>query len=101
MISFNIVALYLTVPQDKPLNTLRGAHAERPRIEGKTPIPAEELMDLFKYCLERSFFAFNSQLYVQIDGIAIRSSSSVFLVEIFMIRLERKAHTSSGSPSDI
>ena len=72
-----------------------------PELKTKTPIPAEELMDLFKICLKRTYFVFNSQLYVQVDGLAIGASSSVFLAEIFMIRLERKALTTFASPPDI
>ena len=48
-------------------------------------------MMLFRTCLKKTYFSFNSKLYVQIDGLAIGASSSVFLEEIFMMRLEKKA----------
>ena len=101
MISFDVVALYPSVPQDQALDILEEHMMNDPELKTKTPIPAEELMDLFKICLKRTYFVFNSQLYVQVDGLAIGASSSVFLAEIFMIRLERKALTTFASPPDI
>ena len=101
MISFDVAALYPSVPQDQALNILEEYLQNDQDLKTKTPIPADELMDLFKIVLKRTYFVFNSQLYVQVDGLAIGASSSVFLAEIFMMRLERKALTTFASPPDI
>ena len=57
MISCNVVALYLSFPQDQALKILEEHMMNDPELKAKIPIPAEELIDLFKICL-----SFNSQL---------------------------------------
>ena len=91
MVSFDVVALYPSVPQDQALEILEEFLVNDKDLKSKTPIPWKELMMLFRTCLKKTYFSFNSKLYVQIDGLAIGASSSVFLAEIFMMRLEKKA----------
>ena len=57
-------------------------------------------MKLFRTCLERTYFVFNNQLYQQIDGLAIGASSSDFMAEIFMQRLEKRALTTFSNPPE-
>ena len=78
MISFDVAALYPSVPQDQALNILEEYLQNDQDLKTKTPIPADELMDLFKIVLKRTYFVFNSQLYVQVDGLAIGGLVLVF-----------------------
>ena len=51
MISFDVAALYPSVPQDQALNILEEYLQNDQDLKTKTPIPADELMDLFKIVL--------------------------------------------------
>ena len=97
LISFDVVALYPSVPQDEALQLFEEQLDKDENLKKKTPIPANKLMKLFRTCLKRTYFVFNRKLYQQIDGLA---SSSVFLAELFLMRLERKAMETFANPPD-
>ena len=78
LISFDVVALYPSVPQDEALRLLEDELVRDENLNKKTPIPAKELMKLFRTCLKRTYFVLNQKMYQQIDGLAIGASSSVF-----------------------
>ena len=48
-----------------------------------------------------TYFVFNCQLYKQIDGLAIGKSSSVFLAELFMMHLEKRALETFTNPPKV
>ena len=101
MISFDVVALYPSVPQEEALNVFEECLKNDSELKSKTNIPVQDLMKLFRTCLKKTYFVFNNQLYQQIDGLAIGASSSVFLAEVFMMRLERRALQTFANPPDI
>ena len=100
MISFDVAALYPSVPQEEALNLFEECLRGDENLKKKTPIPAKELMLLFRTCLKKTYFVFNFKLYQQIDGLAIGASSSVFLAELFMMRLEKKALRTFAHPPE-
>ena len=100
MISFDVAALYPSVPQEEALNLFEECLRSDENLKKKTPIPAKELMLLFRTCLKKTYFVFNFKLYQQIDGLAIGASSSVFLAELFMMRLEKKALRTFAHPPE-
>ena len=91
LISFDVVALYPSVPQEEALKVFEEELLQDRELKIKTPITASKLMKLFRTCLKKTYFVFNRTLYLQIDGLAIGASSSVFLAELFMMKLERSA----------
>ena len=101
LISFDVVALYPSVPQDEALRLFEDELVQDENLNKKTPIPAKELMKLFRTCLKRTYFVFNQKMYQQIDGLAIGASSSVFLAELFLMKLEITAMESFANPPDI
>ena len=50
------------------------------------------------YC--HSLFSNYSKVYVQIDGLVISASPAVFLAEIFVMKLEKKALSTFANPPD-
>ena len=101
MISFDVVALYPSVPQDEALRLFEEQLMNDENLRTKTPIPARELMKLFRSCLSMTYFVFNCQLYKQIDGLAIGKSSSVFLAELFMMHLEKRSLETFANPPKV
>ena len=101
LISFDVVALYPSVPQEEALRVFEDELLQDRDLKTKTPITASKLMKLFRTCLKKTYFVFNQNLYLQIDGLAIGASSSVFLAELFMMKLERSAIESFAHPPEI
>ena len=101
MISFDVAALYPSVPQEEALTILEEHLKNDKELKKKTPIPVKKLMKLFRTCLKKTYFVFNLKLYLQVDGLAIGASSSVFLADVFMIRLERRALQTFINPPEI
>ena len=101
LISFDVVALYPSVTQEEALKVFEEELLQDRELKTKTPITASKLMKLFRTCLKKTYFVFNRTLYLQIDGLAIGASSSVFLAELFMMKLERSAIESFAHPPEI
>ena len=70
-------------------------------LKEKTTMSAENVIALFKLCVKMTYFAFNKNLYQQIDGLAIGASSSGFAAEIFMEKLEKKAISTFIEPPEL
>ena len=74
---------------------------EDPDLMKKTTMSAESIIDLFKICVQTTYFAFNKKLSQQIDGLAIGASTSGFAAELFMVKLETKALSTFTNPPSI
>ena len=59
LISFDVLALYPIVPQDEALQLFEDKLNQDQNLNKKTPIPAKELMKLFRTCLKQTYFVFN------------------------------------------
>ncbi len=70
-------------------------------LSEKTTMTAEEVITLFKLCVQTTYFMFNRKLYQQINGLAIGASSSGPSAELFMERLEKRAITTFVEPPSI
>ena len=69
-----------------------------PNLAEKTTMTAENVIQLFKICVQTTYFVFNKKLYIQVDGLAIGASSSGPAAEIFMMRLEVRALSTFINP---
>jgi len=91
LVSYDVKALYPSVPQDQAIDLIHQELQNDVNLRSKTEISSHDLINLFKICVKKTFFAFNQKLYVQVDGLAIGASTSGFAADIFMYHLEKKA----------
>jgi hypothetical protein len=91
LVSYDVTALYPSVPQDEAIEIFHQAMINDEELERKTSVSAENIITLFKICVHTTYFAFNRKLYQQINGLAIGASTSGFAAELFMEKLEQKA----------
>ena len=84
MVSFDVSALFPSVPVDETLSCLR----DRLTKHNDWPEKVEAFIELTKLCVENCFFTFNGIVYSQTSGLAMGSSLSPFLSELFMAALE-------------
>ena len=101
LVSYDVVALYPSVPQDEALDIIHQVMREDTNFGEKTSMTVENVMKLFRLCLRKTYFMFNKKLYQQIDGLAIGASSSGPAAEMFMERLEARALATFIDPPKI
>ena len=61
----------------------------------------ESIIQLFRLCVEKTYFMFNGKLYLQINGLAMGASTSGFVADIYIYRLEKKALDTFVDPPDL
>ena len=91
LVSFDVVALYPSVPQDEALQLINEKLVHDENLHDRAKIPAEKIMKLLKICVENTYFHFNGKMYKQVNGLAIGAPTSGFAAGIFMHRLEKRA----------
>ena len=98
MVSYDVVALYPSIPQDEAIQVVYEKLINDENLIEKTKMTPDEIIELYKICVQGTYFVFNGKLYGQIKGLAIGSSSSGFVSDIFMEKIERRALTSFIDP---
>ena len=61
----------------------------------------ENIVELFRLCVENTYFIFNGKLYIQVYGLAIGAATSGFAADIFMENLEKRALQTFANPPSI
>ena len=86
MISFDVKSLFTNVTLDKAIYIIiKKVYGER---KIKINFPKTILKELLYLCTKHLHFTFNEEIYIQIDGVAIRSPLGPLLANIFMTSLE-------------
>ena len=95
MVSFDVVALYPSIPVDKALDMLEewiyGLHLH--------PHLAADYIEIARLAMAQPFFQFNETFYKQNFGTSMGNSLSPFIANIFMSRLEMKLSTAEEIPA--
>ena len=101
MVSYDIVALYPSVPQNEAIDLLNDLLHNDQNLHEATHMTPTQIIQLFKTIVKQTYFMFNQTLYVQIDGLAIGAATSGFAANIFMEQLEKKALATFTAPPDL
>ena len=81
IVSFDVVSLFTNVPLDKVLDFIRAKGEEEIY---NFPIPVGKICELVKLCVSDTFFCFDDNIYKQTFGVAMGSSLSPVLANIYM-----------------
>ncbi|XP_055589434.1 uncharacterized protein LOC129758695 [Uranotaenia lowii] len=84
LVSFDVSALFPSVPTSDALNSLRG-HLERRRV---SPNKIEAYLAVAEVCMKQNFFIFRGKFFKQTFGLSMGSKLSPLLAEVFMSDLE-------------
>ena len=101
LVSYDVEALYPSVPQSESIDIIHQLMTADTELDKKTTMSAENVIRLFRQCVHTTYFAFNKELYKQVDGLAIGASSSGPTAELFMEKLEVRAITTFIEPPKI
>ena len=67
LVSFDVVALYPSVPQDEALDIVFHKLKNDEELYKRTKLKPESIMRLFKLCVQNTYFPFNGRLYMQVN----------------------------------
>ena len=70
LVSYDVTALYPSVPQDEAIELIYEKMKNDKDLPKKTTMTAENVIKLFKLCVQKTYFVFNKKLYIQINGLA-------------------------------
>ncbi|XP_055590309.1 uncharacterized protein LOC129742433 [Uranotaenia lowii] len=84
LVSFDVSALFPSVPTSDALNSLRG-HLERRRVP---PNEIDAYLAVAEVCMKQNFFIFRGKFFKQTFGLSMGSKLSPLLAEVFMSDLE-------------
>ena len=89
MCSFDVVSLYTNIPVDEAIDIcLNKLYCNDEIVYNLT---RSQFKKLLNHCVKQNHFAFNDNIYDQIDGVAMGSPLGPILANIFMSHLESTA----------
>jgi hypothetical protein len=89
--SFDVVNLFTMTPGDKALNRTRHLLEADKHFEARTYYNVKNIMEMITVCVMKTYFHFGENYYSQKKGMAISSSLSPVVCDIFMVKLEENA----------
>ena len=89
MVSFDVKALFTSIPQDFAQECLKTFLQSNNGIFQKTKLNVDELCEMVSLCFEASFFKFNGTVFRQVTGTPMGSPMSVVIAEIVMQNIEQ------------
>ena len=92
VISFDVKSLFSNVPLGKTIHFLLKKVYDEKKI--RTKIPKKVFKELLYLCTKELHFTFNSNIYIQYDGVAMVSPLGPLLANIFMTSLEEDLNKS-------
>ena len=88
--SFDIIALYPSIPIPKALKCVRKRLLNDTSLSERTDWKTEDIMKLLEICLETHFKTIDGRIRKQIDGTPIGKSILGPIADIFMIWFEEE-----------
>ncbi|XP_050510634.1 uncharacterized protein LOC126887260 [Diabrotica virgifera virgifera] len=84
LVSFDINSLFTNVPLDKTLNIIKTKLENDNTLATRTRLNVSAIMELLTLCTHNTYFQLNNEFYKQNFGLAMGSSLSPLLANIFM-----------------
>ena len=98
MVSFNVKALFTSVPIKPAINTIKKLLEEDPGLHKRTSLSVKNITRLLEYCLTSIYFIFQRRFYEQQEGAAMGSPISPIVANLYMEQFENKAINTGPHP---
>ena len=83
-VSFDVVALYTSVPIKESLDYIHSMLNEEFSLLSATELDSTEIINGLELCLTSTYFTFNGDLYRQTNGVAMGSPISPIVADLFL-----------------
>ena len=98
MVSFDVKALFTSVPIRPAINTIKKLLEEDPEFQKRTTLSVTNIIRLLEYCLTSTYFIFQGRFYEQQDGAAMGSPISPIVANLYMEKFEKIAISTAPHP---
>ena len=88
-VTIDVVGLYSNIPQEEAIEQMKEALDTREE-DLKKAVPTSFLIELLTLVLTLNIFTFDSQLFIQLWGVAMGTRSAPTIANIFMGAIEKK-----------
>ena len=95
MMSYDVKALFTSIPIQHTLNIIKKLLEEDTSLQQRTSMAVKHFYCLLEFCLTNTYFSFQGKLYEQKEGAAMGSPISPIVANIFMEDFENRALTTS------
>ena len=88
---FDVVSLFTIVPTDLAVNIAQKRPQEEYTLEDRAGLEEDEIVMLFKVCLDATFICFKGRYYQQTFGTAMDSPVSLTVANLVIVEIEQMA----------
>ena len=98
MVSFDVKALFTSVPIKPAINTIKKLLEEDPELHKRTSLSVKNITRLLEYCLTSKYFIFWGRFYEQQEGAAMGSPIGPIVANLYMEKFEQQAINTAPHP---
>ena len=98
MTSYNVKALFTSVPTDSSINIVKQKLQQDPILRQWTNMSIPQIITLLEFCLKSIYFLFQGKYYEQVHGAAMGSPISPLIANLFIEKFKVKALSSVLHP---
>ena len=98
MVSFDVKALFTSVPIKSAINTIKKLLEEDPELHKRTSLSVENITRLLEYCLTSTYFIFQGRFFEQQEGAVMRSPISPIVANLYTEQFENQAINTTPQP---
>ena len=91
-------ALFTSVPIDPALKIIKDLLVKDPTLKDRTVIGIDNIILLLEFCLKNTYFSFQGQFFEQVEGVAMGSTVSPIVANLYMEYLEQKILSTAPHP---
>ena len=91
MISYDVTALFTSIPMDKAVMVIHNRIREDQDFTKRSELSSEQFIRSLKFCLDTTYFKVNNKFYKQTHGAAVVSLVSLIVANLNMEEFETRA----------
>ena len=95
--SYEVTSLFTSVPIDPSLNIIRDLLEKDEKLNDRTVLSVQNIMELLGFCLHNTYFSFQNKFYEQGEGVAMGSPISPIVTNLYMEHFEGTALRSAAN----